>query len=210
MRNTRHLLVPFAALLALGLAGCEDPAVEQDQAALEENGSQESETDLAATDTEGMATTGSESRDAATRVADTSGMQGGSPAGEQIQAVAVEESEQYGQYLVASDGRAVYLYFEDSQGRSNCTGECAEIWPPVLAESGEPQVDDPSIDQSKLGTIQREDGSTQVTYDGHPLYFYAQDSGPGEATGQGVNNEWALITVEGEAVQSRARGSARY
>lgn len=206
MRNKRILLAPFAAVLALGLAACEDPAVESDQAAREENGGQEAETDLAMNEEERAGTT----ERAGTQAA-APGEMGATPGqtGEQIEAVAVAESEQYGRYLVSEDGRAIYLYFADSQGESNCTNECAEIWPPVLVENGDPQVADPAIDQSKLGTIQREDGSMQVTYDGHPLYFYAQDLGPGEATGQGVNNEWALVSVEGEPVQSRARGSAK-
>lgn len=209
MRNNRLLLLPFAAFLTLGLAACEE-GVEEDQAALEENGAieedgvgEEEDLGLAEADTEedGMLNEDEQATDFAAA---------GEASGEEIEAVAVAESEEYGQYLVSDDGRAVYLYFADSQGQSNCTGQCAEMWPPVLAENGKPQVDDPSIDQAKLGTIQREDGTQQVTYDGHPLYFYAEDAGPGEAEGQGVNNEWALVTTDGKPVRdSRARGSAQ-
>ena len=198
MRNNRLLLLPVAAIFALGLAACEE-GVEQDQAATEEEeqaGYEESATDVAATEGE------------ADRTQMDQAGQSGQP-GEEIEAVAVAESEEHGQYLASADGRALYVYFADEQGQSNCTGQCAEKWPPVLAENGQPQVDDPAIDQSKLGTIQREDGTQQVTYDGQPLYFYAEDRGPGEATGQGVNNQWALLSADGKPVRSEQRGSAQ-
>ena len=121
--------------------------------------------------------------------------------------VTVEESEQYGPYLADADGRALYLFTADQQGssdtaaQSNCYDACAEAWPPLLTE-GEPQAGE-QVDASMLGTIERRGGAMQVTYNGWPLYYYVQDQGPGEATGQdvhGFGGEWYLVTPSGEKV----------
>src|ERR1700744_973628 len=104
-------------------------------------------------------------------------------------------------FLVTSSGRAVYLWAKDTGDMSACTGACAGAWPPVtttgtVTASG-------SAKASDLGTITRSDGTKQVTYDGHPLYFFAGDSGPGTASGQGSDNfgaKWWLVAPNGSDV----------
>ena len=104
-----------------------------------------------------------------------------------------------GQALVNSEGFAVYLFTKDSNGASACSGGCADAWPPVVAE-GEPTAGD-GVDAAKLGTITREDGAVQVTYNGHPLYTYAEDTAAGQTNGQGSGGVWFLVDAAGEAVQ---------
>jgi predicted lipoprotein with Yx(FWY)xxD motif len=122
--------------------------------------------------------------------------------------VAVEESQQYGPYLTDADGRALYLFTADQQGsgdeaaQSNCYDACAEAWPPLVT-GGEPQAGE-QADKSLIGTIERQNGDMQVTYGGWPLYYFVQDQGAGEATGQdkhGFGGEWYLVTPAGEKVE---------
>ena len=122
--------------------------------------------------------------------------------------VAVEQSDKHGAYLADADGRALYMFTADKQGAdgaqaaSNCYDACAEAWPPLLTD-GEPQAAE-QVDASMLGTIERQGGAMQVTYNGWPLYYYVRDQGPGEATGQdvhGFGGEWYLVAPSGEKVE---------
>ena len=104
-------------------------------------------------------------------------------------------------FLTDGSGRAVYLWVKDSGGMSACTGACAAAWPAVTS-TGAPTVSG-AAKASDLGTITRTDGTKQVTYDGHPLYYFVGDSGPGTATGQGSNNfgaKWWLVSPAGSDV----------
>jgi predicted lipoprotein with Yx(FWY)xxD motif len=107
---------------------------------------------------------------------------------------------QFGQVLFGPDEGAIY-YFDKEQGsQSECYGACAEAWPPVLTE-GEPQAGQ-GVKANLLGTTERSDGTTQVTYDGHPLYYYAHE-GPGEVTCHNVEEFgglWLAVQASGEAV----------
>ena len=95
---------------------------------------------------------------------------------------------------------AVYVFDEDAEGVSNCTGECLENWPAVEAlGDGDPVVH--GID-GEVGTIARDDGTVQVTLEGRPLYTFAGDSEPGDPTGQGVQGVWWVVAPDGEAVTS--------
>ena len=106
-----------------------------------------------------------------------------------------------GSVLTDGSGRAVYLWAKDSGNTSACSGACAGAWPPVtttgtVTASG-------SATASDLGTITRSDGTKQVTYDGHPLYYYAGDSGSGMASGQGSDSfgaKWWLVSPSGSDV----------
>jgi predicted lipoprotein with Yx(FWY)xxD motif len=84
---------------------------------------------------------------------------------------------QFGEALFGGERRAIYYFDKESGERSECYGACAEAWPPVLTE-GDP-VADVAAEPKLLGTIERDDGTTQVTYAGRPLYYYVDDP-PGE------------------------------
>jgi predicted lipoprotein with Yx(FWY)xxD motif len=80
---------------------------------------------------------------------------------------------QFGEALFDSDQRAIYYFDKETSEQSECYDACAEAWPPVLTE-GEPQAGG-GADARLLGTTERDDGTTQVTYDGRPLYYYVDD-----------------------------------
>jgi predicted lipoprotein with Yx(FWY)xxD motif len=82
-------------------------------------------------------------------------------------------SSQFGTALFDGDQRAVYYFDKEKGSESECYGECAAAWPPVLTD-GDPQSDG-DASQGLLGTTERDDGKTQVTYDGRPLYYYVDD-----------------------------------
>jgi predicted lipoprotein with Yx(FWY)xxD motif len=109
-----------------------------------------------------------------------------------------------GTYLTADEGRTVYLWVADSGGKSACSGACAKEWPPVET-GGKPKADH-GVNAADLGTITRSDGSEQVTYNGHPLYYYAGDTGPGMDNGQGLNGfgaVWWLVAPSGASITSK-------
>lgn len=113
----------------------------------------------------------------------------------------VSEVGTFGQALVDAQGRTLYLFTNDTQnsGTSACSGDCLAAWPPVTSQ-GTP-VAGTGLDATLLGTITRDDGTIQVTYNGWPLYYYAQDAAPGDAAGQGMNGVWFLISPTGTAIQ---------
>ena len=83
-----------------------------------------------------------------------------------------------------SQGRTLYLFKKDTGTTSNCTGACAASWPP-LAASGTPKIGG-GANASLVGTTKRSDGTSQVTYNGHPAYTFSGDSNAGDTNGQGV------------------------
>ncbi|HEV2998290.1 MAG TPA: hypothetical protein VGX16_04225, partial [Solirubrobacteraceae bacterium] len=95
----------------------------------------------------------------------------------------------------------VYLFEGDHGAASACTGACAQVWPPVRT-SGAPQASG-GTSASQLGTITRADGTKQVTYAGHPLYYFARDGDNGDAYGQGVvgfGSSWYVLAPSGKKV----------
>ena len=97
--------------------------------------------------------------------------------------------------LTNAKGFTLYWFAPDTSTKSNCNGSCAAIWPPVKG----PATAGPGV-TGKLGTIKRSDGSTQATYNGHPLYTYVADTAPGQARGNGLNLNgglWHEVTVSG-------------
>ena len=113
----------------------------------------------------------------------------------------VSESTEFGPILVDGEGLSLYLFTNDTQDgeSSNCNDECAVEWPPLLTQ-GSPVAGE-GVDSTLLGTITREDGSMQVTYNGWPLYYFDEDTAPGDTNGQGMEGVWFLVTPTGEAVQ---------
>lgn len=119
--------------------------------------------------------------------------------------IGVRTTEPYGQHLVDDSGMSLYLFKKDEgQQGSTCYDSCAQVWPPLMTD-GEPSASDPTVQTGMLGTITRTDGTTQVTYGGWPLYYYAQDQQPGDARGQDIvesGAEWYLVTPAGEEVHA--------
>jgi predicted lipoprotein with Yx(FWY)xxD motif len=97
-----------------------------------------------------------------------------------------------GTFLVGPDGKTLYTFTDDTQGdgKSVCNGQCATNWPPLVAEGGATPTAGDGVDAAKFGTATRDDGATQVTYDGWPLYYYAADTAAGQTNGEGVGGKW--------------------
>ena len=114
-----------------------------------------------------------------------------------------------GAFLTAGSGRAVYLWAKDGMNMSACSGACATAWPPVpatgtLTATGGAKASD-------LGTITRSDGTKQVTYDGHPLYYFVGDSAAGQTNGQGSDNfgaKWWLVASSGAKITASSDTAA--
>ena len=92
------------------------------------------------------------------------------------------------------------MFLADEGSESTCYDDCESAWPPLTVD-GDPAAGE-GIDGSLLGTTEREDGSTQVTLDGHPLYYFASDATADDVNGQGVGDVWFVVSPEGEAIQS--------
>lgn len=122
----------------------------------------------------------------------------------------VADNPDLGQILTDGDGNTVYLFEKDDGNESYCTSsECVAAWPPVTT-SGDVTAG-AGADQSLIGTVQREDGTEQVTYDGHPLYLYAGDSKPGDTTGNGLDQfgaEWYALTPDGSNAEGTSSGGS--
>jgi predicted lipoprotein with Yx(FWY)xxD motif len=121
--------------------------------------------------------------------------------------VGVASNGSLGRILVDSQGRTLYMFQADKGTKSACTGECVTDWPPLRA-SGMPTAGS-GIVASKLGTSVRTDGKPQVTYNGHPLYRFANDNKPGDAAGQGLNEFgglWYVLSSAGATVTGSSAG----
>ena len=107
---------------------------------------------------------------------------------------------QFGPILFDRRGQAIYLFDKEKSARADCYDACAAAWPPVLTK-GDPQAGK-GIRQRLLGTTKREDGTTQVTYNGHPLYFYAHE-GRNEVKCHNVSEFgglWLVLNRAGKAL----------
>jgi predicted lipoprotein with Yx(FWY)xxD motif len=110
-----------------------------------------------------------------------------------------------GRILVDGGGRTLYLFQNDTSTTSTCDGACASSWPP-LTTTGKPEAGS-GASAGKLGTTERTDGKTEVTYNGHPLYYYAGDTKAGDTTGQGLDQfgaEWDVLSPAGTKIESGA------
>jgi predicted lipoprotein with Yx(FWY)xxD motif len=106
-----------------------------------------------------------------------------------------------GTFLTDAKGRALYLWVADKSSTSTCSGGCAQDWPP-LTTTGKPLAG-AGTEASLLGTTKRSDGTLEVTYAGHPLYYFAGDAQPGQTTGQATNNfgaDWFVVAPSGKAI----------
>jgi predicted lipoprotein with Yx(FWY)xxD motif len=106
-----------------------------------------------------------------------------------------------GRVLVDSKGITLYDFVKDKGGMSACYGACAALWPPVLTTAK--PVAGPGVRKSLLGTTKRKDGKLEVTYGGHPLYYFVTDRKPGQTTGQAVDQfggPWWVISAAGKEI----------
>ena len=108
-----------------------------------------------------------------------------------------------GTILVAANGHTLYLDKADPKNKSTCTGGCASAWPP-LTTSGKPKAKG-AAKASDLGTISDGGGVKQVTYDGHPLYFFASDTAAGQTTGQGQSGFY-VVSPSGKSITKSSTG----
>jgi predicted lipoprotein with Yx(FWY)xxD motif len=107
-----------------------------------------------------------------------------------------------GQILVGANGKTLYLFEADTSTQSTCSGACTQAWPP-LTTSGAPKVSG-SASASLLGTTTRSDGTTQVTYSGHPLYYFVSDTKPGDTNGEGstaFGAGWDVLSPSGAKIE---------
>jgi predicted lipoprotein with Yx(FWY)xxD motif len=112
----------------------------------------------------------------------------------------------FGPILVDSHGRTLYDFPPDKRGASTCYGACAALWPP-LTTTGKPHAG-AGVRASLLGTTKRSDGKIEVTYNGHPLYYFVTDGKPGQTTGQGVNQfgaPWWVLSAAGKEIHRGQR-----
>jgi predicted lipoprotein with Yx(FWY)xxD motif len=109
--------------------------------------------------------------------------------------ISTAQAGDLGTVLVDANGMTLYLFQNDTGTTSTCTGSCAGTWPALTAK-GSPTVGG-GADDSKLGTTMRDDGATQVTYAGHPVYLYSGDSAAGDTNGQGIGGVWFAVTADG-------------
>lgn len=116
-----------------------------------------------------------------------------------VAVLTVASAPKVGPVLVDAKGFTVYDFHKDEGATSSCYGSCAGVWPPVLTE-GAPTAGE-GASAGKLGTTKRKDGTTQVTYAGHPLYTYVDDKKPGEANGNDFSSfgaQWYALKGSGE------------
>jgi predicted lipoprotein with Yx(FWY)xxD motif len=111
-------------------------------------------------------------------------------------------NSRYGRMLFDGKGRALYLFTRERTSRSRCYGECARAWPPFLTK-GKPRARS-DVKGSLLGTTRRRNGEVQVTYRGHPLYYYVDDREPGQVLCQDVvefGGTWLVVSPSGRAIR---------
>ena len=110
-------------------------------------------------------------------------------------------ASQYGRILADRRDHTIYLFTRDRSAASTCYGGCAAVWPPVLTSGAPGRA---GRLPGALGTTRRRDGATQVTYDGHPLYYYTGDVSPGQILCQNVDEfggTWLVVSPSGKPVR---------
>jgi predicted lipoprotein with Yx(FWY)xxD motif len=117
-------------------------------------------------------------------------------------ATVTAHSSRYGKILFDGRGKVLYLFARDRGGRSSCSGTCAAAWPPFLTTRAPNGL--AGVNAKLLGTTRRADGTLQVTYANHPLYYFKGDTKPGQIKCQNVSNFgglWLVLTPNGNPVR---------
>jgi predicted lipoprotein with Yx(FWY)xxD motif len=108
-----------------------------------------------------------------------------------------------GQILVDGNGRTLYLFEADKGTTSSCYDACAGVWPPLTTTAAPAAAS--GVNQSLLATTTRKDGSMEVVYNGHPLYYFASDKQSGDTTGQGLSSfgaDWYVLSAAGTKIDN--------
>jgi predicted lipoprotein with Yx(FWY)xxD motif len=137
-----------------------------------------------------------------------SGAKGGTVNAALKTTVVKTRTTQYGQILVDAQGRTLYLFEKDNGMSSSCSGSCASYWPPVPVK-GQPQASGGAM-ASSIAVITRSGGRKQLSYDGHPLYYFVGDRKAGQTSGQGLDQfgaKWYVLDSGGAAVTSAPSSS---
>ncbi|WP_067695263.1 hypothetical protein [Nocardia jejuensis] len=110
----------------------------------------------------------------------------------------VENNPTVGPRVTDKDGRSLYRFDKDTAdpSKSNCAGDCAVTWPPLLVTRGQTLYVQ-GIDLTRTGFIERADGTCQITVGGWPVYYFAKDQNPGDLKGQGVGGTWFAVAPDG-------------
>ncbi len=111
-----------------------------------------------------------------------------------------------GKVLAGPTGHVLYRYDPDTAKKSACVDQCAAAWPPLI---GTPAAGK-GVEKDELGTITRSDGTTQVTYDGHPLYYFAKDEDAEDVYGDGVAGVWHVAKADSGSAMSSSSGGKGY
>ena len=114
-----------------------------------------------------------------------------------------------GRVLVDAHGKTLYIWAHDKTSKSTCNGACAQYWPPLVTK-GRPQAI-AGANSKLLGTSRRGDGRMQVTYAGHPLYSFVQDTKAGQTNGESLTDfggRWDPVSAAGKAVRKGASGAS--
>ena len=125
--------------------------------------------------------------------------------------VSSSDSAALGQILVDGSGRTLYMFAKDAGPASTCNGACAKNWPPLTTKSA-PKVSG-GVAGAAVKTTKRGDGNLQVTFQGHPLYYFSGDHSAGDANGQGVNEfgaRWFALSPSGSHAKSIPQPSGGY
>jgi predicted lipoprotein with Yx(FWY)xxD motif len=113
----------------------------------------------------------------------------------------VKQDVKLGAFVTGKDGLTLYVFTNDTAGKSTCTGNCAGSWPPLTVASASDVTAGSGV-TGAIATITRDDGTLQVTLGGAPLYYFAGDTAAGETKGQGLNGKWYVASPAGTAVDT--------
>jgi predicted lipoprotein with Yx(FWY)xxD motif len=109
------------------------------------------------------------------------------------QMLRIDQNSKLGNYLISYTGMTLYDYAKDFTASSTCYGDCAQVWVPYIVSGSDSISAQYGVNTAQTRVITRADGTLQVAYNGHPLYFYTGDTGPNTTNGQGVGGLWAVL-----------------
>lgn len=113
-----------------------------------------------------------------------------------------------GNVVTGADGKTLYMFMKDTDAKSACNAGCVETWPPLTLPTGSEAVAGTGVTAEWLHTITRDDGTQQVTFGGHPLYYYSADQAAGDVKGEGIGGQWFAAGAEGQPLKASASASA--